>query len=86
MLSAAMIMPETLSPMWKVSVRILGIRLSYICQKAQMDRNAKPTSTVRLVLSFIEEPPFQSEYKCIISVLFREVQTFLSKESKKRVK
>ena len=48
-----MIMPETLSPMWKVSVRILGIRLSYICQKAQMERNAKPTSTVRLVLSFI---------------------------------
>ena len=85
-LSAAMMMPETLSPMWKVSVRILGIRLSYICQKAQMDRNAKPTSTVRLVLSFIEEPPFPCRYNRIISVLLGEVQTFLSKESKKRVK
>ena len=79
-------LPETLSPMWKVSVRILGIRLSYICQKAQMDRNAKPTSTVRLVLSFIEEPPFPCRYNRIISVLLGEVQTFLSKESKKRVK
>ena len=57
-LSAAMIVPEMLSPMPKVSVRILGTRLSYICQNAQIDRNAKPTKTVRLVLIFIKEPPF----------------------------
>ena len=48
----AMMIPERLSPMPKVSVRILGTRLSYICQKAQMDRNAKPTRTVRLVFNF----------------------------------
>nr|DAP55516.1 MAG TPA: outer membrane lipoprotein [Caudoviricetes sp.] len=38
------------------------------------------------MLSFIEEPPFPCRYNRIISVLLGEVQTFLSKESKKRVK
>ena len=42
-----MIAPESVSFKWNVSVRILGITLSYICQKAQMDKNARPTRIVR---------------------------------------
>ena len=53
MLSAAMIAPEKVSFMWKVLVRISGTTLSYICQNAQMDKNARPTRMVRLLLSFI---------------------------------
>ena len=58
MLSAAMIAPEKVSFMWKVLVRISGTTLSYICQNAQMDKNARPTRMVRLLLSFISVLPF----------------------------
>ena len=58
MLSAAMIAPENVSFMWKVFVRISGTMLSYICQNAQMDKNARPTRMVRLLLSFISVLPF----------------------------
>ena len=57
MLSAAMIAPENVSFMWKVFVRISGTMLSYICQNAQMDKNARPTRMVRLLLSFISVLP-----------------------------
>lgn len=30
-----------------------GMTLSYICQKAQMDRNARPVRMVRRLLSFM---------------------------------
>ena len=56
-LSAAMIAPETLSPMWKVSRRISGMMVSYICQKAQIEKNASPISSVRRVFSFMAGPP-----------------------------
>ena len=60
-LSAAIIAPENVSFRWNVFVSISGTTLSYICQNAQIDRNASPTSTVRLLLSFISaESPFQS--------------------------
>ena len=58
MLSAAIIAPEKVSFMWKVFVRISGTMLSYICQNAQMDKNARPTRMVRLLLSFISVLPF----------------------------
>ena len=49
----------------KFSRRIRGTRLSYICQKAQMDRNARPTRMVRLLFSF-------SSFMCASSLaLFR---------------
>ena len=48
-----MIAPETVSSKWNVFVKISGMMLSYICQNAQMDKNASPTSTVRLWSSFI---------------------------------
>ena len=51
-LSAAIIEPERVSFMWKVLVRMSGMTLSYICQKAQMDKNARPVRIVRL-LSFM---------------------------------
>lgn len=57
-LSAAIMAPENTSFMWKVLVSINGTRLSYICQKAQIDRKAKPMSTVFFLSSFIEGPPF----------------------------
>ncbi len=47
-LSAAMIAPVSVSPRWKVFLRIRGMILSYICQKAQMDKKAIPIKTVRL--------------------------------------
>ena len=47
-LSAAMIAPQTVSSSWNVWVKISGIMLSYICQNAQMEKNANPTRTVRL--------------------------------------
>ena len=53
MLSAAMMRPEIVSFMWNVRVKISGTMLSYICQNAQMERNARPTRMVRLLLSFI---------------------------------
>mgnify|MGYP004417966705 FL=1 len=52
-LSAAMIAPEKVSFMWNVLVRISGITLLYICQKAQIDKNAKPILIVCFVFSFI---------------------------------
>ena len=42
-----LIAPERVSFRRNVSVRILGMTLSYICQKAQMDKNARPTRIVR---------------------------------------
>ena len=63
-LSAAMIAPETVSLRWNVFVKISGMMLSYICQNAQMDKNASPTSTVRLLSSFMEGPPCK---RCRIS-------------------
>ncbi len=53
MLSAAMIAPENVSFKWNVLVRIRGMMLSYICQKAEMDKNASPTRMVRLLFSFM---------------------------------
>ena len=53
MFSAAMIEPERVSFMWKVLVRMSGMTLSYICQKAQMDKNARPVKMVRRLLSFM---------------------------------
>ena len=52
-LSAAIIAPERVSFMWKVLVRMSGMTLSYICQKAQMDKNARPVRIVRRLLSFM---------------------------------
>ena len=46
-LSMAITTPTRLSFMWNVFFKIRGITLSYSCQNAQMDRNAKPTSSVR---------------------------------------
>ena len=54
-LSAAMMTPVQLSSSRKLFARIRGTTLSYICQKALMDKNASPTRMVRLVLSFIGE-------------------------------
>ena len=51
----AMMAPETVSLRWKVLVSIRGTMLSYSCQNAQMERNARPTRIVRLLLSFIAE-------------------------------
>ena len=51
-LSAAMMMPVRDSSILKVSRRIRGTTLSYICQKAHMDRNASPTRMVLLLFSF----------------------------------
>ena len=48
-----MIAPDSVSSRWNVSVSIFGITVSYICQNAQMDKNARPTSTVRLLSSFM---------------------------------
>ena len=56
-LSAAMMAPEMVSFMEKVLVKINGITLLYICQNAQMDKNAKPILTVCFVLSFNENTP-----------------------------
>ena len=47
MLSSAMIAPEIVSFRRNVSVRILGMTLSYICQNEQMDKKARPTRIVR---------------------------------------
>ena len=58
MLSAAIMAPENVSFRWNVFVRIRGTTLSYICQNAQMDRNARPTRMVRLLLSFMLRSPF----------------------------
>ena len=52
MLSAAMMTPVRDSSMWKVFRRMRGTRLSYICQKEQMERKASPTRMVRLLFSF----------------------------------
>ena len=68
-LSAAMMAPEKVSFRWKVLVRIRGTMLSYICQKAQMDRKARPTRMVRLLFSFIYETSAKFVY------LFYSIQT-----------
>ena len=47
-LSSAIIAPLTVSPKWKLFLRISGMILSYSCQNAQIDRKAKPTKKVRL--------------------------------------
>ena len=52
-----MMAPAKVSFSLKVSVRIRVITLSYICQNAQMDKNARPTRMVRLLLSFISVLP-----------------------------
>src|SRR5699024_11208466 len=51
-LSAAIMAPETVSLSWKVPARISVMTLSYICQKAEMDKKASPTRMVRMLLSF----------------------------------
>ncbi len=51
-LSAAMIMPEKVSSRWNVFVSMSGTTLLYICQNAQMEKNAKPIRTVLRTLSF----------------------------------
>ena len=43
-----MMTPDQVSFMWKVLVKIRGMTLLYICQNAQMEKNAKPMHTVRL--------------------------------------
>ncbi len=47
-LSAAISAPVTVSPSPKVFCKISGMILSYICQNADMDKNASPTKKVRL--------------------------------------
>ena len=47
-LSSAMTTPMSVSSTAKVSFKISGIRSSYTCQNAQMDRKARPTRVVRL--------------------------------------
>ena len=47
-----MIMPEKVSSRWNVFVSMSGITLLYICQNAQMEKNAKPIRTVLRTLSF----------------------------------
>ena len=47
-LSAAMIAPVTVSPRPKEFFKINGITLSYICQNAEIDKNARPISMVLL--------------------------------------
>ena len=49
---AAMMAPAKVSFSLKVSVRIRVITLSYICQKVQIDKNARPTRIVRRLFSF----------------------------------
>lgn len=52
-LSSAITPPAKVSFILNVFLRISGITLSYICQKAQMDRKAKPTIKVLLLFNFI---------------------------------
>ena len=47
-LSAAIITPVTVSPIPKVPCKMSGIILSYICQKAEIDKNASPIKNVLL--------------------------------------
>ena len=47
MLSMAMTTPVSVSSTWNVYFRMRGMMLSYTCQNAQMDMNARPTNTVR---------------------------------------
>ena len=55
-LSAAIMAPDQVSSSRKWLVRIRGTRLSYICQKAQMDKKANPTRTVVFLFNFMEPP------------------------------
>ena len=55
--------PVRVSSIPNVPLSIRGITLSYICQNAQMDRKANPTSTVRLLSSLIPAPP------CLMSMI-----------------
>ena len=72
-LSAAIIAPEYVSLRWNVLVSISGTMLLYICQNAQMDRNAKPVNMVRLLSSFIfsAHPPgwFCHDYTTRLHIL-----------------
>ena len=52
-LSSAITTPLRASPAWKVFFRIRGMMPSYTCQKAQMEKKARPTSNVRFVSSFM---------------------------------
>ena len=52
-LSRAIRAPEMVSSRCRVLVSINGITLLYICQNAQIEKNAKPMRTVRFTLSFI---------------------------------
>ncbi len=47
-LSAAIMVPVTVSPSPKVPCSISGIILSYICQKAEIDKKASPIKKVLL--------------------------------------
>ena len=47
-LSSAITTPDQPCAMPNLSVRILGMILSYACQNAQMRKKAKPTQIVRL--------------------------------------
>ena len=67
-LSAAIIAPEYVSLRWKVFVSIRGTMLLYICQNAQMDRNAKPVSMVRLLSSFILR--FFLRFRCAMIITY----------------
>ena len=72
-LSAAIIAPEYVSLRWNVLVSISGTMLLYICQNAQMDRNARPVNIVRLLSSFIfsAHPPgwFCHDYTTRLHIL-----------------
>ena len=58
MLSSAITKPAISSPREKRCLRIRGITKSYACQKAQMEKNARPIKNVRLLLSFTCHPPY----------------------------
>ena len=58
-LSIAISTPVTVSLMPNVFCSISGMMLSYVCQNAQIERNASPISIVRFVFSFIIIPLLQ---------------------------
>ena len=57
---AAITAPVRASFRWKVPLSIRGITLSYICQKAEMERKARPTRTVVFLFSFMVVKPLLS--------------------------
>jgi len=65
-LSAAIMAPAKVSFSLKVSVKIRVITLSYICQKVQIDKNARPTRMVRRLFSFTAiSPNFLRQHRTI---------------------